>query len=208
MQTLDPNFSTTLRASREAGIAPVSFFWVRARNRDTGAEQTMGLWSGDDDITETVQTPDGGTASRTYLGGCNLSIPDGIPLVADLTDNPVTVAVSQIADATQQLVRGYDVRLAYCEIHQTSWVGGAFASVPQLQWVGVVDDTPIATPQVGGDGNIGFTVRSELMAQLTAINPAKSSDSHQKRRQAGDRFSEGSGTVQARKVQWFYKKQD
>lgn len=203
MQTLDPNFLLSLQASRDAGIAPVSFFWVRARNRDTGAEQTMGLWSGDDDITVNVETPSGGLSSRTYLGGCNLSIPEGIPLVANLTDDHITVAVSQIADATQQLVRGYDVRLAYCEIHQTSYVGGAFASVPQLQWVGVVDDGPIDTPPVNGEGRIAMTVRSELMAQLTAINPAKSSDSHQKRRQAGDRFSEYSGTVQARSVQWY-----
>ena len=55
--------------------------------------------------------------------------------------------------------------------------------------------------------SIALTVRSELMAQLTAVNPAKSSDSHQKRRQTGDRFSEYARTVQARKVQWYYKKQ-
>ena len=65
-----------------------------------------------------------------------------------------------------------------------------------------MDDLEIGTPQVGGEGIIGLVVRSELMTQLLATNPAKSSDSHQKRRQANDRFSEYSGTVQARKVQW------
>lgn len=204
MQQLDPSFIASLQASRDSGIAPVYFFWVRAKNRDTGAEETMGLWSGDEDITQNVQRPEGGLASRTYLGGCNLSVAD-LVYVADLTDEPVTVSLSQIAPATQQLVRGYDVQMAYCEIHATSWVGGVFASVPQVQYIGVIDGTPIATPAVGGEGSIALTVRSELMSQLTAVNPAKSSNEHQKRRQSGDRFSEYASTVQARKIQWYHE---
>lgn len=202
MQNLSPSFVTSLQASRDAGIAPVYFFWIEARNRATGATETMGLWTGDEDLPVNVQTPQGGLTTRQYLGGTNLMV-DDLKLVADLTDEPVTVSMSQIADATQQLVRGYDVRLAYCEIHVTSWVGGVFSSIPQLQFVGIVDDVQIGTPQAGGEGSIGLVVRSELMTQLLATNPAKSSDSHQKRRQAGDRFSEYSGSIKARNIQWF-----
>lgn len=202
MQTLHPNFIASLQASRDEGIEPVYFFWVRGRNRSTGASEAIGLWSGDEDIMQAVEAPEGGTVSRAYLGGCNLQAGE-IAYVADLTDNPITVSMSQIADASQQLVRGYDVRLAYCEIHSTTKIGGAFSSQPQLQWIGIVDDVLIATPEVGGDGQMGLSVRSELMAQLTAINPAKSSDSHQKRRQAGDRFSEYSGAIKARSIQWY-----
>lgn len=202
MQTLDPAFLASLRAARDTGIAPVYFFWVRGKNRDTGADATMGLWSGDEDITQIVQIPSGGTGNRTYLGGCNLTV-EGISYVADLTDEPVTVRLSQIAPAAQQLVRGYDVRMAYCEIHATSWAGGILSGVPQLQWVGVIDDGPIATPAAAGEGGISFTVRSELMAQLTAINPAKSSGSHQRRRGNDDQFSQYSGVIRSRKIQWW-----
>lgn len=202
MQNLSPSFMASLQASRDAGIAPVYFLWIAARNRTTGAIETMGLWTGDEDIPVNVQTPDGGTETREYLGGTNLTV-DDIKLVADLSDEPVTVSMSQVAPATQQLVRGYDVRLAYCEIHATSWVGGVFSSQPQLQFVGIVDDAQVATPAAGGSGNIALTVRSELMTQLLATNPAKSSDSHQKRRQAGDGFSEYSGVVRAMKIQWW-----
>lgn len=201
MQNLNPAFVASLHASRDRGIAPVFFFWIEAKNRDTGAPETLGLWTGDENIPRNVQTPTGGLTTREYLGGTNLSVAN-MKLVADLTDEPVTVSMSQIAAATQQLVRGYDVRLAYCEIHATSWVGGEFSSDPQLQFIGIVDDVQIGTPEVGGQGSIGLIIRSELMTQLLAPNPAKSSDSHQKRRQAGDRFSEYSGTMQARKVQW------
>ena len=201
MQNLAPNFITSLQATREIGIAPVYFFYVEAKNRSTGAIEPFGLWTGDDDIPQNVQTPTGGLVTRPYYGGTNLSVAD-IKQVADLTDEPVTISMSQIADATQQLVRGYDVRRCYCEVHVTSWVGGNFSSVPQLEFIGIIDDGDLANPPVDGEGSISLVARSELMTQLLAPNPAKSSDSHQKRRQANDRFSEYSGTVQARKVQW------
>lgn len=204
MQTLSPAFHASLQAARDDGIAPVWFFWVRARNRDTGADEDLGLWSGDEDISIAVRTPQGAQVTRTYIGGCNLVV-EGIRYVVDLTDNPITVRMSQIADAAQQLVRGYDVRLAYCEVHATTWTGGQLTSVPDLQWIGIIDEGPIATPDVGGEGGISLSVRSELMTMLTATNPAKSSDAHQKRRAAGDDFCKYASTIGSRKVQWYKK---
>ena len=201
---IDLNLQQSLLFAREGGIAPVWFFYVKGRDRVTNAARTMGLWSGDENVSFNVQTPDGAIVSRDYLGGCNLHV-DNLKYVADLTDEPVNVSISQIADATQQLVRGYDVRGAYCEIHATTRVGGALSSDPQLQWVGVVDDVLIGTPEAGGEGSIGLVVRSELMSQLTSINPAKSSNSHQRKRRAGDRFSEYAGTIKARRIQWYHR---
>lgn len=205
MKIYDADFAASLTAARDGQIAPVYFLYIKAKNRDTAADQPVGIWSGDEDITINVEAPDGTTVSRTYYGGCNLDIPNGIPYVADLTDNPVTVTVSQIADTTQLLVRGYDVRLAYCEIHATTWTGGALTSTPQLQWVGIVDEAPISTPAAGSDGNISFSIRSEIMSQLTLTNPAKSSDSHQKRRLSTDTFCKYSGTIESWNIQWFKK---
>lgn len=202
MKIQHPNLVLSQQAARDAGIRPVYFFWIVGKDRSSGAAQPMGLWTGDEDITVSVQDPTGGTSSRHYLGGCNLVV-DGIQYVADLTDNPITVSMSQIAGPVQQLVRVHDVRLAYCELHSTTMTGGALTSPPDLDWVGIVDEAPIATPSVGSDGGIALSVRSELMSMLTATNPAKSSDAHQKRRQAGDRFSEYASIIHSRKVQWF-----
>lgn len=205
MKIYNSAFAASLTAARDGQIAPVYFLYVQAKDRDTGGTQPVGIWSGDEDITINVEAPDGTTVSRTYYGGCNLDIPDGIPYVADLTDNPVRVSISQIADTDQILVRGYDVRLAYCEIHVTTWTGGTLTSVPQLQWVGIVDEAPISTPAAGSEGNISFSIRSEIMSQLTLTNPAKSSDSHQKRRRSTDQFCKYSGTVKSWNIQWFKK---
>lgn len=202
MRIYDTAFSASLGAARDQGIAPIWFAHFLVKDRATGAAVPFGLWSGDEDLTFAVEAPTGGTSSRLYRGGCNLTV-DGLAYVADLTDNPVTVGISQIADAAQHLVRGYDVRLAYCEIHATTWTGGALTSVPQLMWVGIVDEGPISTPAFGGEGGIALTIRSELMTQLQAANPAKSSDAHQRRRAEGDAFCKYASTIASRNIQWY-----
>lgn len=202
MRIIDSALVASLTAAPNAGIAPVYFVWVVARDRTTGAASAMGFWSGDEDTRVGVAIPDGGVAQRDYIGGCNLTV-EGLQYVADLTDNAVTVGLSQIADAAQELVRGLDVRLAYCEVHATTMTGGAFTSAPQLMWVGIVDDGPISTPAAGSEGGISLKVRSEIMTQLGAINPAKSSDAHQRRRNGADRFSEYASVIGTRKIQWF-----
>ena len=202
MRTYDTSFLAALQGARDQGIAPVWFFWVRPKDRTTGAEAPMGFWSGDEDLTLATPLPGGGNESRLYMGGCNLAV-EGLHYAGDLTDSPVTVTMSQIADAAQSLARGTDPRLAYCEIHATSMTGGAFVSAPQLQWVGIVDEGPISTPSYGGDGGISYSARSELMVMLTATNQAKSSDAHQKRRSIGDLFCKYASTIGSRNVQWY-----
>lgn len=202
MRIYDAGFAAQLAAARDGAVAPVWFFHVVARDRDTGAAVPLSVWSGDEDLPLTVTAADGATVSRLFTGGVGLQIA-GLKYVADLTDNPVTVSLSQIAPHAQLMARGHDLRLAYCEIHSTVWQRGVFASDPQLQWVGIVDEGPIATPSAGGGGGISLTIRSEIMAQLTAINPAKSSDEHQRRRGALDAFCRYSGVIASRSVQWF-----
>lgn len=202
MRIYDTGFAAHLAAARDGSLAPIWFFHVVARDHETGAAVPISVWSGDEDITLTVQAADGSNVSRLFTGNVGLSV-TGLKYVADLTDNPVTVSLSQIAPVAQLMARGYDLRLAYCEIHASAWAGGGLASTPQLQWVGIVDEGPIATPAAGNDGGINLMVRSEIMAQLTAINPAKSSDEHQRRRQGGDSFCRYSGVIGSREIQWF-----
>lgn len=201
MRIYTPSFVSSLMLARDEGIAPVYFLHVVGKNFTTGAQETLGIWSGDEDIAQTVEMPNGTNQSRNYYGNCGMMLEE-LQYTGDLSDTPVTIQISQIADAAQMLVRGIDIRLAYCELHGTSRRGGSFVSIPQLLWVGVIDEAPVTTPAVDGEGGIRISIRSELMTQLSAINPAKSSDSHQRRRQANDRFCEYASVVHTRHITW------
>ncbi|MFD2439727.1 hypothetical protein ACFSS8_05905 [Paracoccus kondratievae] len=107
MKFFDAGLAAALEGARDQGIAPVYFFWVKPRDRDTGAETPLGFWTGDEDISISAELPGGGAQTRTYLGGCNLSI-EGLRYTVDLNDYPVTVTLSQIADAAQHFARGLD----------------------------------------------------------------------------------------------------
>lgn len=202
MQILDPSLAASLAAAPEAGIAPVHLVWIVARDRASGAAVPLGFWSGAGEITLAVAPPGGAAQSRSYTGGVGLEL-DGLRYVADLTDTPVTVSLSPIADPVLALSGTLDLRLAYVEIHATTMTGGALTSAPQLQWVGIVDEGPVSTPAAGGEGGIALSIRSEIMTQLGATNPAKSSDAHQRRRAATDRFCEAAALIAARTIQWY-----
>jgi hypothetical protein len=203
MQSLDVDFNASLLAARDGAISPVYFLWLIGRDHNTDAARSIGFWSGDEDLAISVVAPDEATTvARTYFGGCNLSV-DGIQYVSDLTDNSVSVSLSQIADAAQEAARNTNLRLAYCEIHATTMNGGAFVSAPPLQWIGIVDEGGLSTPAAGSEGEFVLSVRSEIMHHLTATNPAKSSHAHQKRRSVTDRFCEYSSTIQGWSIQWY-----
>lgn len=199
MRQYDAAFLDALTAARDEGIAPVYFLWIEARDGETISP--VGFWSRSEDVTVTVETPDGSSEARTYTGGVGMSV-EGFQEVTDLTDRPVTVSLSQIADSVQAVVRGLNVRLARCEIHVGLLNGAALVSNPQLEFVGVVDEVGIPTPSAGSDASMSLTLRDEIITQMTALNPAKSSDEHQKRRASGDRFCEYASTVSSRDIKW------
>lgn len=194
-------FDAALQAAPQDGIAPVFFFHVEPIDKATGDPVSLSFWTGHDDVTVSIARPDGGSILRTYLGGRGLKV-GAITYVADLTDQQVSVSLSQIAPEAQQLVRQYSAQQAYCEIHATTMQRGVFAADPQQEWIGVVDKAPLRTPAVDGEGEITLSVRSELMWQLGRSNPTKSSHEHQRRRSATDDFCKLATTAALRKVQW------
>lgn len=204
MRSYDVAFQAALTGALDTGVRPAWFLWVIAKDRSTGADEPVGLWSGDEPVSVTVALPDGSTASRAYFGQVGMAV-DSIPLGVGLEDRPVTVTLSQIADPVQDMLRVLDARHAYCELHAGLFDGGALVSAPQLEFVGIVDEAPINTPAAGGEGSVALSIRDEMLTQLSAINPAKSSDAHQRRRQAGDTFSVYSGVIGDRELQWYRK---
>lgn len=194
MRQVDAQTDAALRSRR--GVAPRNFVWVEARNRATNGIETMGLWDGDDTVTLTVI--DGRTrlpVERVYQGiGGNLRV-DSIPLSTDLNIRTVKVGLSQISNAVQLLVRGFETRGAPIEIHRglLSLETMLLVAPPIPRFVGTIDGNPIDTPAANSEGGVQVSCVS-IARKLTFKNPAKRSDEYQRTRQ-GDRCRRHNGVA-------------
>ncbi|WP_440410611.1 hypothetical protein [Neorhizobium petrolearium] len=186
------------------GVSSRKAAWIVAKNRETGAPEEVGLWTGDDDANLTViRGADNVTVTRPYLGGGNLLKVSDIPRVSDLTAQTVTIDLSQIADAVQLLLRTYDVHRAQVEIHEivlSPETGQPVA--PDLPiFLGMVDGAPIKTPRVGEQGRATLKCVSEMMMMLRRTNPEKASYEAQLLRD-GDEWNLYAGVVETWELSW------
>jgi hypothetical protein len=179
-------------SSRE-GIAPIYFLWIKARNRSNGAFETMGLWSGWDAINAEVLDPDTRLpVTRPYQAGGSIVGWPNIPLETGLVVRNVRIRLSQINEAVQSAIRGYDAKHAPVEMHQgfcdPHTMLPVSAAIPVF--IGRVNGAPFTTPAVGDEGGIELVGVSDTR-ELTRLNPLKRSDEMQRRRVVGgvpDRF--------------------
>lgn len=203
MKNVSAAYQAALLGARDSSLVPVTFVWFQAKDRATGGPVEIGLWTWDEDLQINVLSGTTGLpVTRTYYGAVNLEVSD-IPYVSDLTVQTVTIGMSQIADAAQQLVRGYDLRLAKCEIHEMTFntTTGQLSSAPEIAFIGEVVGAPIKTPSIGNNGSIEVSVISDAISMLTRTNPAKSSYQGQRRRN-GDDWGINSSTIKTWDIPW------
>lgn len=182
---LDAN--TIAAISSREGIAPVYFLWIEAKNRDTGALETMGLWSGWDTVDAQVLDPDTRLpVTRTYHAAGSVVEWPAVPLETGIVVRTIRFRLSQISDAVQIAIRGYDPKHAPVEYH----VGfldtntQLLVSRPVPIFIGKINEAPITTPEAGGEGSIEIACVSDGR-ELTRTNPLKRSDEMQRRRMVG-----------------------
>lgn len=187
MRDNDPAVSAHLQSRQ--GVIPRSFVWITAKNRSTGAPESLGFWNGDDTVDVTVVSGVTGLpVTRIYHGWGELLAIDAIPLVSDLTIRTIQIALSPISEAVRLAFRQYDARLAPVEIHRgfLNLDTRNLIANPRPRFIGWVNASPIETPAAGGEGKLSASIVSHTRA-LTKINPAKRSDETQKLRN-NDRF--------------------
>ncbi len=207
MKNLDPNFTAALQAARDEGLSTRSLVYFSVKKFD-GTPVELGLWTGDEDISiSVVSGVTGLVVTRNYYGNGLVTDIDPIPRVSDLSIQTITVTLSQIPDVTQQLVRGYDVRLGKVEIHRVALHPKSRrpVSMPELEFMGEIDGSPIDTPAVGEDGGIDIRCVSDAISMLEIKNPLKSSYEGQKRR-GGDEIGKYASTVATWDIPWGKKK--
>ncbi len=203
MKGISINNQLAVADARDKGIAPRRFFWITAKNLETGVPASFGLWTGDETLSvEIVSGQTGLIETREYIGGVNLQIGD-IPRVSDLTIQTIEVKFSAIAPPCQDIIRAHDVRLAKTEIHD-GWLDAGTRDIsdrPEIAFLGLVNGAPVETAPAGGESLATLNITSDAIAMLTRTNPRKRSYEAQKRR-GGDEFGLYSNTVKVVTVSW------
>ncbi|OCP17371.1 MULTISPECIES: hypothetical protein [unclassified Ensifer] len=178
MQNKSPAYMGACINAVEQGLVPRKLVVFRVKRRDNGAPVVRAFW----DETDTIDIPvldgfDGTQKTYSFIGDGSLLGVSDIVYVSDLSVQPVTVTLSQIAPFAQQLVREFEARLGRLEIWE--YLLDPLTRLPvSVEWpdfIGQISKAPIKNPTSGGEGSIQITAHSDAIAMLTRKNPRKAS---------------------------------
>ncbi|RJG46496.1 hypothetical protein [Mesorhizobium sp. DCY119] len=182
--------AANLAALQARALVARDFLWITARDRDTGATFPYGFWSDVGDVSAPVLNPNTGlSVTRNFEGSGTLIQISDIPLVSNLTIQNVTIQMSQLDPAVENIVRGYDLKQAGVEIYRglLSLETRQIVAPAFCRFVGFVDTVEITTPKENDVGSIVLTCASHTQ-EMTRGNPDTRSNDSQKIRSATDNF--------------------
>lgn len=195
--------ATSAELQARAGIIFRDLVWITGKNRDTGASESIGLWTGEDTTDLTVISgATGAEVTRTYYGAAGNMQVGAIPLVTDLTVRTAQVKFGQLHPAILQAVRGYDARNAPIEVHRLYFKRDTMQPIaPGIsRFLGFVNGAPIETPKTGEAGSITLNIVSHTRT-LTRSRTEKKSDETQRLRD-GDRFYKYADVAGQWEISW------
>lgn len=169
MREFSPN-----TAAYFAQVTPIRariLIWISARDRSTGAVETIGFWTGEDHQVFSI-----GGVNRTYYGAGDVLSVDPIRRSTGLQVHSQRVSLSQVSEPVAQAVRGYDPRHAPVEIHRALFdpLSGGLVDEPHVLFRGFVDKLTISTPAKGESGSITMEIASQARALTKALSRYRS----------------------------------
>lgn len=178
-----PSPVADLLAARRGRFARL-LVWIEARDRATGDLAPLGLWTGVDHQDFVI-----GAQTRTYFGAGSMISMDALTSDIGLTVRQFRLNLSPIVPEVQQIVRGYDPRLAAVQMHVADFDPDThnLLAEPVRVFKGWVDTIHISEPAPGGEASCEVTLLSAAQA-LTRTLPRKRSDQSLRARAPGDAF--------------------
>jgi hypothetical protein len=172
--------------AQRRGVTARALYWFTGRNRSTGLPESLGLWTGADAVTVTVEGD-----PRTYYGpvvvegGAVRSVVGGIV-------PSVRLALAGIAAEVQTALRVYDPRGATVEIHAVLFnpVTGVQIATPFLRFLGRIDEILWTVGAIDDAGRATSTVELTIVPQaerLMVTKPWFRSDADQQAIYPGDK---------------------
>lgn len=176
--------AVTNHLNSTSGISMRMLVWISAKNRITNQTETLGLWNGDDHQDFTIDSQ-----VRTYYGAGNFISADPLMTQVGLNIRKFNLRVSPITPEMNQVLRGYNPKMAPVQIHSVCYNtdNDNIVGQPFEVFRGWIDKFPIRTPSIGGEGEgsiemVGYT---RILTNRLAI---KRSDENQRRRLSTDTF--------------------
>jgi len=172
--------------------------WISARNRESGAVESIGFWTGVDHLDFQI-----GAETRTYYGAGDLIGLEPVRWRTGLQVQTQQLRLSQVSPEAQLAIRGYDTRHAPVEIHRALFdpAGGQLLDAPHLVLGGFVDRINLTTPEKGGRGEIRLDIATRARALTRPLNRYRSHASLTARA-AEDTFRKWASTAAKTEVKW------
>ena len=185
-------------------IHPRDFIWLEARNRDTGAPVSIGVWSDIGDIMADVIDPvTGGVQARSFYGaGASIEVSD-IRFVQGVTVQTVTIDLLYANGEVNDFFRTYQCKQAPISIFRgvLDPVSRVMVAPGVPRFFGRVDAAPFETGKEGDVSKIAITATSNT-AELTRANSMMRDDASQRLRSATDNFYQDVAVVKDWQMPW------
>ena len=125
--------------------------WIVAKNRSTGDPEALGLWTGDDHATFSIAGDD-----RLYYGAGPIIEIEPLQVQTGLRVRAQRITFSGVDPAVKTAILQYEPRLARVEMHIADFdpMTGALLAEPERRFKGIINKTPITTPEEGGEAKV------------------------------------------------------
>ena len=196
MRTYDAATLAYLNARK--GVCARHLLRVEAKNRSTGLTEVMGIWNGDQNQFFTIEG-DG----RTYVGAGTLLAVDEITATVGLDVRIHNFTLSGISSDIEQLIRGYDARLAGVKVYRALYDldDNTLVAEPVRILKGWINEISFVTGAEDGASEVTLSVANSSRA-LTRTLAAVRSKAAQREIFATDRFRDYTDISRPANVDW------
>lgn len=170
--------------NKRQGIKVRTLYWIRAKNRATGAEETLGVWNGEDTRTFVINgTP------RGYVGGGGFIQFNSLKHEMNLNIQRLVANANPVSPEFQNVLRLYDPKGARVEVHIAVFdtETDQLVADPYRVYKGWINTAPIKTGAKNGESTVTINHVGHSRI-LTRLLPAKRSDDNQRKRLGTDGF--------------------
>jgi hypothetical protein len=174
MKDVPLNTLVALENAPVTGLVVRYFVYAWPKNRDTGATEEVGFWTGDVPITAAVAKPQDGTSqNRVYTGAGQLLAIPTMPATLATEVRKIRLRISGLSPEAANLFRAYNPRYRPIEIHRGFFdpSTGQLVDPAVCCFQGYITSAPIRTGKAGAETyvDVECSSRSRILTRTTGL---------------------------------------